>query len=149
MPVHLVWAKQFSLPVPVRATEQTKTKKTRTTRVRNSVDFVELDGDHLCKDILVRVVNYTATLHDVDGGVGDETLGGPARVVWVWEMVTVENGSNVGASVKSEKEVEIVGFGFGPNYLDHSQQWVSGLHFKQFSLEWFNWLWCIVDQIDA
>lgn len=75
----------------------------------NGIDLVELNGDHLGKDVLVRVVDHAASLNNIDCGVGDEALGGPARVVRVREMIAVKDGGDVCASIESEKEVEVVG----------------------------------------
>ena len=67
--VHLVRAQQVGLPVSIRSTEETETEKTGSSRMRDGVDFVKLDCDHLREPVLVGVVDDAASLHDVDGWI--------------------------------------------------------------------------------
>ena len=67
--------------------------------MRDSVDFVKLDRNHLGIEA-IRIVDHTAPLYDIDCSIGHEPLGGPARVVRVWVVVAVEDADDIGAYIE-------------------------------------------------
>lgn len=58
--------------------------------MRDGINFVKFDGNHFRQERFVRVVDNAASLDDV-WLVFLEPLGCPARIVWMWEMVGVED----------------------------------------------------------
>jgi len=110
--VHLVTTEQFGFPVTVASTEETKGEETRTTRMRHSVNLVELESDHTGEEGLLGIVDNTSALDNIDSRVGNETFSSPTSVVRMREMVAIEDSNNLGTSVESEEEVQVVSLGF-------------------------------------
>jgi hypothetical protein len=113
--------------------------------VRDSIDLVKLDGNHLGKEGFVSVVHHTTPLNDIHRRVFHESFSSPPRVVWMWEVVTVEDCNDICASVELEKVIEVVGFGLRAWDIGDSELWVLFFHLCQFRLERFDWLWCVVN----
>lgn len=136
--VHLVAFEEVGFPVSVGSAEEAEAVESAATGVRDGVDFVEFQGDHLGDYAFVGVVDDAAALDNVDAGVFCETLGCPARVVWVRKVVAVEDPDYIGPSIECEEMVEIVGLGLGIRNLGDYELRVQLLHAVQFGLQWFD-----------
>lgn len=117
--------------------------------MRDGVDLIKFDGNHLCEPILISVVYDATTLDDVDCLVRNKTLCCPSRVVRVGEMVTVENGGNVSTGVQGKEKIQIVGFRFRADNFDDSEHGIGRFHFEQLRLERFDWFGSVVDKADT
>jgi len=126
--MHFVAFEKIRLPVTVGPTEKTETIKPTATRMRYCIDLVKFKCDQLWDDAFVCVVDNASTLNNVDRFVLGKALGGPARVVWVGKVITVEDTNDVSSSVKREEVVEVVGFGFRVWHLGHNEVLVQLLH---------------------
>lgn len=81
--------------------------------MRHCVDLVEFNRNHLGKECFVRIVDHTTSLDYIHRRVFHEPLGGPTRVVRMWEVITVENCNDIGTCIELEEVVEVVGLRFG------------------------------------
>jgi len=136
---------EISFPVPIAAAEQPEVEQSTASWVRHCIDLVKLDGDHLGKEGLVGVVYHATTLNDVNRRIFHKALSGPTRVVGVWEVIAVEDGDDISASVELEEVVEVISFGFGAWDVCDGELWVLFFHLHQLGLERLDGLWCVVD----
>lgn len=147
--VHLVLAKKWCFPVPVAPAEETEAEHPAAARVRDGVDLVELDGDHLGVEAFVGVVDNAASLDDVDTFVCEEALSCPARVMWMGTVVAVKDANDIGIRAEIEEVVEIVGFGLGAWNLNDPEILVLLWQKSKLALQGLDGLGSVVDQVDS
>lgn len=146
--VHLVLAKKWCFPVSIAAAKEPEAKHPAAAWVRDGVDLVELDGDHLGVEAFVGVVDDAASLDNVDGLVCEESLSCPSRVVRMRAVVAVKDSNNIGIRTEIEEVVEVVGLGLGAWNLDDPEVLVLLWQKSKLALQGLDRLGGVVDQVD-
>lgn len=89
--------------------------------MRDGVNFVKLHSNHTRQDRVISVENDTPALYNIDILVLDEALSSPSWAIWMWVVIAVEDGNNVGLDVEREEVVDVVRLGLGLLYLHNSE----------------------------
>lgn len=78
--------------------------------MRDCINLIKLNRNHLGEEGFVCVVNHTTSLNDINRRISHEALSGPTRIVRMREMITIEDCNDIGTCVELEEVIEVVGF---------------------------------------